>query len=61
MLETMKKREVAAKFGVTERTIENWVKQGKLPAPGYLGGRPYWLAAAIEEFIFTKFKLSQHK
>jgi len=33
---------VAGVFGVSTRTIENWVNEGLMPAPVCLGNRVFW-------------------
>jgi hypothetical protein len=33
-----RKRAVAERYGVSERTVDRWVEFGKLPAPVYLPG-----------------------
>lgn len=34
--------DVAGILGISIRTLENWVKQGRLPAPASIAGRRYW-------------------
>ncbi|MFA7506416.1 MAG: helix-turn-helix domain-containing protein [Burkholderiaceae bacterium] len=38
----LSRADVADVFGVTVRTIENWVNDGTVPAPVKLGNRVYW-------------------
>ncbi|MCO6411941.1 MAG: helix-turn-helix domain-containing protein [Thiogranum sp.] len=39
-------------LGVSERTLENWVRDGTLPPPQRLGGRRvYWFKTVIEEWL----------
>jgi predicted DNA-binding transcriptional regulator AlpA len=35
-------RPVAARYGVSDRTIDRWVDAGDIPAPVYIQGRRYW-------------------
>ncbi len=44
--------ELAAYFGWKKRTLQDWVRKGKLKPPGrYPGGRSAWLLEDIEAFI----------
>lgn len=38
----LSRADVAEVFGVTVRTIDNWVNDGTVPAPVKLGNRNYW-------------------
>ena len=43
-----RKPEVARHFSVTPRTIDNWVRAGRLPEPERLpNGRPAWRESVI--------------
>jgi excisionase family DNA binding protein len=47
--------EVAARMGVTPKTLMSWVKAGKFPAPLPVGIRKYlWPAEQIEELLRGK-------
>ncbi len=46
--ELMTKSEVAALLRVTPRTIENYLKAGRIPSPTRIGGRPLWSRRAME-------------
>lgn len=48
MEERLTKREAAAFFGVSERTLERWAACGKLPAGVRSGRKVYWLKSACE-------------
>jgi predicted DNA-binding transcriptional regulator AlpA len=49
----MHRRHVAAHFGVTPRTLDNWVRAGKFPPPTPLpNGRPGWSQDVV--FAATK-------
>ena len=50
-MELLKKSEVAALLRVTPRTIENYLKQGRIPAPVRIGNRPLWPAVAIRALL----------
>jgi excisionase family DNA binding protein len=45
------KKQVAARAQVTPRTIENWVKQGRCPAPFKLGKSCLWERDAITSWL----------
>jgi hypothetical protein len=38
----LSREDVAGILGISIRTLENWVKQGRLPAPASIAGRRYW-------------------
>jgi hypothetical protein len=38
----LSREDVAGILGISIRTLENWVKQERLPAPTSIGGRRYW-------------------
>lgn len=38
----LSREDVAGVLGISIRTLENWVKQGRLPAPASIAGRRYW-------------------
>jgi predicted DNA-binding transcriptional regulator AlpA len=38
-------------FGITERTLANWLKAGTFPAPIRVGKRRYWYCNDVNEFI----------
>jgi DNA-binding transcriptional MerR regulator len=38
----LSREDVAGVLGISIRTLENWVKQGRLPAPTSIAGRRYW-------------------
>jgi predicted site-specific integrase-resolvase len=48
-MERMTKKETAAFFDVTPRTLERWVQQGKLPAGTRSGRKTYWPKDACEK------------
>lgn len=48
--ELLKKREVANRFRVTTRTVEKWIKNGKLEAV-HVGGLVYTSYEALERFV----------
>ena len=44
----LRKAEVASLLRVTTRTVENYIKSGRIPAPVRInGGRPLWDHAAL--------------
>lgn len=38
----LKKDDLAEVLGISQRTVDNWVTEGVLPAPTKLGNRVYW-------------------
>lgn len=50
-MQLLKKSEVAAILRVTPRTVENYLKQGRIPAPVRIGNRPLWPACAIQALL----------
>jgi hypothetical protein len=38
----LRKRQVAARYNVTTRTVERWSEDGRLPPPIYRGVVPLW-------------------
>lgn len=38
----LSKADVCAVYGISVRCLENWVNQGRVPAPMSIGGRRYW-------------------
>lgn len=49
-MELMTKREVCAALSLSERTLENYVRTGRFPAPVLLGRRATWAAKAVENW-----------
>ena len=47
------KKEAAAMLGVSQRTIQRWIKDGKFPQPKRVTptSRPRWARADIELFV----------
>ena len=46
-----KRRSRPPLFNVSEQTIWRWVKQGYFPEPKYIGGKAFWSAEEVSEFI----------
>jgi predicted DNA-binding transcriptional regulator AlpA len=42
-------RDLIARYGVTDRTIDRWLSQGVLPPPVRINRRRYWRASEIEQ------------
>ena len=38
-------------FNITEVTLWRWVKRGYFPEPKYIGGKAFWSAEEVTEFI----------
>lgn len=48
----MSKREVAVLYGVTTRTIDEWVQVGRFPKPDRLPNhRPRWRASVVDRQV----------
>ncbi len=43
--------EVAAELGISERTLERWIKRGKFPEPVRFGVRRQWLRSAVDAWV----------
>ena len=56
MLSKLSKREVIATLGVSERTLENWVREKYFPTGIRIGKEMFWLAAALENWEERVFK-----
>jgi predicted DNA-binding transcriptional regulator AlpA len=42
-------RPVAARYGVSDRTVDRWVQDGDLPQPVYIQGRRYWSEEQLDQ------------
>jgi len=42
---------IAAKYNVSERTIQRWVSSGQFPYPIRLGRKKLWLPEQVAEFM----------
>jgi predicted DNA-binding transcriptional regulator AlpA len=51
--------QVAAKCGMSERSLYSWVKRGWFPEPEWLGGRRFWRATTIEQVLSGEWKPPQ--
>ena len=38
-------------FNICEVTLWRWVKRGNFPEPKYIGGKAFWSAEEVSEFI----------
>ena len=47
----LRARELAVLFGVRERTIYRWRREGKIPPPIRIGGSTRWRRDDIERFF----------
>ncbi len=45
------KEDIAQVLGVSLRTVENWVNDGTLVAPGKIGSRVYWHPRSFYEWL----------
>lgn len=50
-MDLITKQEVAAKLGVTVRTVDNLVYRGELPAPKHIGRRVYWIKEEFDRYL----------
>ncbi len=53
-MELMNKKEVAAKFGICERSVELLVKRRQFPPPLRLGKSARWAKPAVEKWFLAK-------
>lgn len=44
----LRKAAVAARYGITQRSLERWTKDGRLPCPTYRGKIPLWREADLD-------------
>jgi predicted DNA-binding transcriptional regulator AlpA len=44
-------RDMCSLYGVSDVTIHNWSRQGKIPAPGKIGKRPVWSREEVDEHL----------
>jgi excisionase family DNA binding protein len=59
-MELMTKGEVCRALGVSERTLENYVRTGRFPAAVFLGRRATWAADAVENWKAKAFGPQLH-
>jgi predicted DNA-binding transcriptional regulator AlpA len=45
------KTELARRLKLSERSVDRHCKAGKIPAPSYVGTRPRWLCATIDQWF----------
>lgn len=50
-MKTLTKDDICSIFHIAPRTVEHWVKIGKLPQPTKVGRRALWDAAEIQLII----------
>ncbi|WP_077032741.1 AlpA family transcriptional regulator [Pelomonas sp. KK5] len=58
-LRLVTKADAAAVFGVCARTIDNYIKEGRLPAPVQFASRDYWHPDDFRAFLDRTFKRQQ--
>lgn len=46
--------EVAEKFGVTTRSVCDWITKGELPPPVQLGRKRFWFKETLDDFLAAK-------
>ncbi len=49
-----RRRERAARYGLSEVAVDRAWRAGQLPEPIYIGKVPFWPAARVEAFEATK-------
>ena len=54
----LKKKDLAAIFGVTTKCIENWISKGILPSPRYKGRYPYWERESFLSWLRAEFSVN---
>jgi hypothetical protein len=58
-LRLVTKADAADVFGVCARTIDNYIKEGRLPAPVQFASRDYWHPDDFRAFLDRTFKRQQ--
>jgi predicted DNA-binding transcriptional regulator AlpA len=43
--------EVAAELGISQRSLERWVKRGQFPVPIKYGARRHWLRSVVDAWV----------
>lgn len=54
-MEIISKPELAQLLLISTRTVDYWVRIGRLPKPGYLGRRAIWKRDEIDRVIAAAF------
>lgn len=49
----MQTADVIERLGVTRQTLARWIQNKKFPAPRRIGGRKFWDARWVENFLET--------
>jgi hypothetical protein len=57
----LNKDSVASVFGVSTRTIENWVEQGLMPAPSVIGARVFWHPDLFYEWLDQRLRIPREE
>jgi predicted site-specific integrase-resolvase len=45
----LRKKRVAGRYDIDERTVDRWTKDGRLPPPTYRGRIPLWDETELDE------------
>ena len=60
-IEMLTRSDVAKALQVTERTVSNWVRNGRFPAPAMVLGRQRWRAEDITAYVNKQFRIARDR
>jgi hypothetical protein len=50
MTKFLRKAHLAVRYGITQRSVDRWSMDGRLPSPEYRGRIPLWSEAELDKF-----------
>ncbi|MGN1209023.1 MAG: helix-turn-helix transcriptional regulator [Duodenibacillus sp.] len=60
-IEMLTRSDVARALQVTERTVSNWVRKGRFPAPAMVLGRQRWRAEDVTAYVNKQFRIARDR
>nr|PZN81308.1 MAG: hypothetical protein DIU57_13660 [Pseudomonadota bacterium] len=54
MESTLDQHALAARFGVTTRTLRTWIRNGELPPPHRIGRKQFWFEDEIQAWLRSR-------
>ena len=60
-IEMLTRSDVARALQVTERTVSNWVRKWRFPAPAMVLGRQRWRAEDITAYVNKQFRIARDR
>lgn len=57
----MSKAQVAELFHIRPRTVEHWVKLGRIPRPLYIGRRALWHRDRLQTWVNARFAATERR